>query len=90
MLRSTPSTLQVTSYNFTKTNTTPEVCAGVVKAAPIFPKSPAQHAADFTMLQLQPNLKPAFVHPETGEGKKILCVRVDGAIDEGPSHQEVQ
>ena len=55
-----PSTLQTTSYNFTKTNTTRELCAGVVKAVPIFPKSSAQHAADLKMFQLQPNL-PLFI-----------------------------
>ena len=41
------SVLQTTSYNFTGTATTLEYCAGVVKAQPLFPKSPAQHAADF-------------------------------------------
>ena len=45
------SVLQTTSYNFTATTTTLEYCAGVVKAQPLFPKSPAQHAADFEMLQ---------------------------------------
>ena len=35
-------------------------------------------------------MKPAFVYPQTGDQKKILCVRVDGASDEGPSHQEIQ
>ena len=61
-----------------------------MKAVPIYPKSPAQHAADFKMLQLQPDLKPATVHPGTGDHKKVLCVHVDGASDEGPSHEEVQ
>ena len=85
-----PNTLQTTSYNFSRTKTTPEICAGVVKAVPIFSKSPAQHAADFKMLQLQSKLQPAFLHPDTGESKQILCVRVDGACDEGPGHEEVQ
>ena len=85
-----PSTLQTTSYNFSKTKTTPEFCAGVVKGVPLFPKSPAQHAADFRMIQSESKLQPAFVHPDTGEPKNILCVRVDGACDEGPGHEEVQ
>ena len=37
------SILQTTSYNFTGTKTTKEKCAGVVKAAKVFPKNPTQH-----------------------------------------------
>lgn len=33
-----PSTLQTTSYNFPATLTTGELCAGVVKAAPVHKK----------------------------------------------------
>ena len=33
-----PSTLQVTSYNFTATETTKELCTGIVKASGVFPK----------------------------------------------------
>ena len=33
-----PSVLQTTSYNFSKTSTTNEVCVGVVKAAPLHQK----------------------------------------------------
>lgn len=55
-----PSVIQTTSYNFTGTKTTPELCAGVVKAQPLFAKSPAQHMADLRMLQKQDNLKSAF------------------------------
>ena len=29
-------------------------------------------------------------YKENGELKNILCVRVDGTSDEGPSHDEVQ
>ena len=48
------STLQTTSYNFTGTQSTTEICAGVVKAAPtIHPKNPCQHAADLVMLEQQ-------------------------------------
>ena len=83
------SVIQTTSYNFSGTSTTLECCAGVVKAQPLFPKSPAQHAADFEMLQHEEELKNVFLQPN-GERKPILCVRVDGASDEGPSHEEVQ
>ena len=83
------SVLQTTSYNFTGTATTLEYCAGVVKAQPLFTKSPAQHSADFEMLQGKEELKNVFMQPN-GDCKPVLCVRVDGASDEGPSHEEVQ
>ena len=85
-----PSTLQTTSYNFSETNTTPELCAGVVKASKIYPKNPSQHIADLCMLNSAPELRAAFFNPTTGEAKPIECIRVDGAGDEGPSHVEVQ
>lgn len=86
-----PSLLQTTSYNFTATQTTEEVCVGVVKApTSIHPKNPCQHAADLSMLMRQKELKPAFYNIETDTPKAIDCVRVDGASDEGPSHEEVQ
>ena len=85
------STLQTTSYNFTGTQSTTEICAGVVKApTTIHPKNPCQHAADLAMLEQQEELQPAFRHPDTGAPKSIDCIRVDGASDEGPSHLEVQ
>lgn len=37
-----PSVIQTTNYNFTGTDTTPELCAGVVKAQPCFQS--AQHS----------------------------------------------
>ena len=55
----------------------------------MFPKSPAEHGADFEMLQDQEELKKFFQKPN-GDRKQILCLRVDGASDEGPSHEEVQ
>lgn len=85
-----PSVLQTTSYNFTGTQTTDEQCIGVVKAAPIFPNNPVQHAADFNMLQSKQELQISFLNPSNGKPKSIICVRVDGASDEGPSHEEVQ
>ena len=44
-----PSVLQTTSYNFPSTETTNEMCGGVVKAKILFPKNPAQHFADMLM-----------------------------------------
>jgi hypothetical protein len=84
-----PSVLQTSSYHFTRTGTTPEICAGVVKAVPIHDKNPGQHAADFSMLMEKEELHTAFHSPD-GNPKSILCARVDGAMDEGPSHEEVQ
>ena len=85
-----PSQLQVTSYNFSKTKTTPELCAGIVKAFIIYPKNPAQHSADLHMLEEREELKQAFINPSSGQPKNIECIRVDGADDENPSHDEVQ
>lgn len=66
-----------------------EYCAGVVKASPLFDKNPAQHAADFHMLQDKQELQNVFFKMD-GSPKPILCVKVDGASDEGPSREEVQ
>ena len=85
-----PSTLQTTSYNFSGTQNTQEVCAGIVKASGLFPKNPAQHAADLAFLQTVPSLLPVFTNPIDGSPKVIECIRVDGGSDEGPSHEEVQ
>ena len=51
-----PSTLQTTSYNFARTCTTAELCAGVVKAPKLHQKNPAQHMADLYMLEAQSQL----------------------------------
>ena len=85
-----PSIIQTTSYNFSGTHTTGELCAGVVKPAKVYPKNPAQHYSDLRMLSKESELKPAFTNPLTLTPKDIECVRVDGATDEGPSHLEVQ
>ena len=81
-----PSILQTSSYHFTRTGTTPEICAGVVKAVPIHDKNPGQHAADFSMLMEKEilELHTAFHSPD-GNPKNILCARVDGTMDEGRS-----
>ena len=55
-----PSVLQTTSYNFSKTGTTDELCAGVVKAAQVHQKNPAQHMANLCMLESHSELMPAF------------------------------
>ena len=85
-----PSVLQTTSYNFSKTSTTEELFAGVVKAHGLFTKSPAQHTADLRILESKQELQSAFIDPDSGVSKEVFCIRVDGASDEGPSHEEVQ
>lgn len=67
-----PSTVQ-TSYNFTGTKTIPEQCVGVVKAVPLFPNPPAQHASFFIMLKSNEDLQTTFLN-STGEQMTILCV----------------
>lgn len=42
------------------------------------------------MLEEREELKPAFSNLDTGNPKSIDCMRVDGANDEEPSHEEVQ
>ena len=64
-VNSYPSLLQTTSYNFTGTSTTGELCAGVVKGAGVFSKNAAQHAANLSMLESITSIKPAFVNPLT-------------------------
>ena len=85
-----PSLLQTTSYNFTATTSTAEVCVGVVKAPKLYEKSPAQHAADLELLESIEKLHPVFFNLSNGLPKSVECIRVDGASDEGPSHEEVQ
>ena len=82
--------LCTTSYNFTHTTTTDEICVGVVKAAKLHQKNPTQHMADLYMMESKPELSSAFINPLSGAHKQIECVRVDGATDEGPNHEEVQ
>ena len=84
------SVLQTTSYNFSRIATTGELCAGLVKAPKVHEKNPAQHMADLCQLENQSELIPAFVNMQTGIPKSVEYIRVDGASDEGPSHEEVQ
>ena len=85
-----PSTLQTTSYNFSSTGTTAEICAGIVKDVPLHQKNLAQHAHDLNVIETYPEVEPAFVNHITGKRKSKVCIRVDGGHDEGPSHKEVQ
>ena len=39
---------------------------------------------------VEPELSLAFTNPLSGARKQIECIRVDGATDEGPGHEEVQ
>lgn len=73
------STLQRTSYNFPSTETTGEVCAGVVNAPFLYPKSAVQHFSDLQMIENQKEVRPAFINPVTNERKQTECARVDGS-----------
>ena len=61
-----------------------------MKAARIFEKNPAQHYADFKMLQKMSGLQPAFINADSNTKKRIECIHVNGAADEGPCHVEKQ
>ena len=76
--------MQTISYLFMETETTLAGCIGVVKAHFNIPKCPAQHMADLEMLE-QDNDTNVYV-----KDKMIDCIRVDGAVDEGPTHVEIQ
>ena len=78
------SVLQTTSNMFMGTDTTPEVCVGVVKATTLYDKNPSQHAADYSVLHGLQDLHSVV------KNKTIDCIRVDGATDEGPTHLEMQ
>ncbi len=78
------SVLQTSSYMFLETDNTPLGCFGVVKPHDVFPKNPSQHAADLEILEGNVLAKPFL------SNKIIDCIRVDGGVDEGPSHIEVQ
>lgn len=41
------------------------------------------------MLENQPSMKPVFFNCKNSHPKIIDCIRVDGASDEGPSHEVV-
>ena len=62
----------------------------MVKPTGVFNKNPVQHASDLEMLEDTIQVQPVFCNPSTGDRKLVECVRVDGALDERPSHEEVQ
>ena len=62
---------------------------GVVKASGVYPKNPAQHAADIEFVQKQPELQAVFTDQQTNLPKSIVSIRVNGG-NEGLSHEEVQ
>ena len=62
----------------------------VLDANRMYPKNPTQHAADLRMLENCESMAQAFINPVTKTPKQIECIRVDGASDEGPTHEEVQ
>lgn len=78
------SILQTTSYHIMESNTTPQACAGIVKAQYVYPKNPAQHAADLRMLENHPEFL------EHLKDKEFDCIRCDGAHDENPAGLETQ
>ena len=64
-----PNKLQTTSYNFTGTDNTGELCGGVLKAIPLHFKNPAQHIADLKMLEKEIHFQPAF-YSRDGKAKR--------------------
>lgn len=73
--------LQVTSYNFSKTSTSTEVCVGIVKESGFHEKSP-QHAGVIEKVEKLECTTSVFLNDE--------CVGVDGGTDVGPFHDEMK
>lgn len=46
------------------------MCAGIVKGAKVYPKNPAQHYSDITMLTETPTFRSVF-HYSFGSSKKM-------------------
>ena len=63
---------------------------GVVKASSVHEKSPSQHMSNLEMLEFTADLRHVFKTADLGKNKEVKYIRVDGAVDEGPSHVEVQ
>ena len=55
-----------------------------------FTQKSTQHFCDLAMLETMPELQAALVNPQSDARKKIECIWVDGAGEEGPSHEEVK
>ena len=67
-------------------NSTKEVCAGIVKGAKVLAKNKAQHYANLELLSVVPELKSAFINtPPLGNLKQssALAVSVDQATSTG-------
>ena len=60
------------------------------KSTQALQKNPVQHAADLELLESIEKLHPVFFNLSNDLPKSVECIRVDGASDEGPSHEEVQ
>ena len=88
--QSYPSTLQTSSYNFTSTRNTGELCAGAVKGALSHNKNVAQHAADLEMTQQCDEFLCIFYNRDTETLKEIGCIRADNGHDEAPCFEEIQ
>lgn len=75
------SVLQTTSYNFTKTDTTSELCAGVVKPTGVYPKNPMQHMCDLEMLEQKCELQLAWTwsHLDKGSIATLVTTRSSGS-----------
>lgn len=84
------NTLQTTSYNFTASENTGEVCVGVVKSAAIHLKGPSQHLVDFMFLEQKDEIRHVFQNMETDKAKEIECIWVDSGGDEALYHDEIQ
>ena len=55
-----PAQLQTTSNNFHKTETTVDICIGVVKASQLHEKSFSQHSDDLLAVEALSIAKPLF------------------------------
>jgi hypothetical protein len=85
------NTIQVSTYNFTKTGTRSELAAGMVKAPRIHPKCPATHMADLEKIRKHPHFKPVFHKgPNWQYEKPGVCVRLDRGSDENLTFMEVK
>lgn len=62
----------------------PEICVGVVKPNSLFEKNPTEHAADLVMPHDMPELQSVLMD------KPVDCICENKAMDEGPSHKEIQ
>ncbi|CAB4010429.1 Hypothetical predicted protein [Paramuricea clavata] len=70
-----------------ESESTGEVCAGVVKAPGVHAKNAAQHYADLQMLEKNEETREVFWNSETQERKEIECARVDRSFDEGKKEE---